>query len=179
MEKEMTLLPLNINTYALTPKEEAICARVGYERQLPMLGQPERNRNYSEGDIWEVWQHSVCAGAELAFARMIGLKDFEPHVNKFKSMEDVPGYEVRYSFGNYKLRLSDWDDKDAVYVLLVNGLRTRTRRSADNGWLGVPYKAVCWATGHEIVERGDRLGNSWTVHSSKANRIETLMGETY
>jgi hypothetical protein len=83
--------------YQLTPHEEAIAARVGWERQLPMLGQPERNRNYSEGDIWEAWQHMVCAASELAAARMMGLKDFEPHVNTFKNVLDIPGYEIEGS----------------------------------------------------------------------------------
>jgi len=169
----MKLIP-QFFSHALTPAEEAICAKIGYERQLPMMGQPERNRNYSEGDVWEVWQHSVCAGAELAFARMLGLQDFVPHVNRFKSMEDVPGYEVRYSFGNQKLRLSDWDDKDATYVLLIDGLSHKTRRQASDGWLGKPYRAICWATGHHIMEHGERFGNSWSIPSTKAFPMKEL-----
>jgi hypothetical protein len=43
-------------TYALTIEEEAICAEVGWQRQLPYLGQPEKNMNYSEGDVWESMQ---------------------------------------------------------------------------------------------------------------------------
>ena len=84
--------------YALTVEEEAMAAKVGWLRQEPMLGKPERNRNYSEGDIWEAWQHMVTVGSEIACARMLGHWDFVPHVNVFKSRQDIPGYEVRYSF---------------------------------------------------------------------------------
>ena len=38
-------------SYALTVEEEAICAQVGWDRQLPYLGQPEKNMNYSEGNF--------------------------------------------------------------------------------------------------------------------------------
>jgi hypothetical protein len=57
------------NKYALTVEEEAICVEVGYQRQKPYFGDPTKNINYSEGDLWETWQHVVCAGSELAFAR--------------------------------------------------------------------------------------------------------------
>lgn len=170
----MTFLKPQFFRYALTPEEEALCARIGYERQEPMFAQPERNRNYYEGEIWEMWQHAVCAGAELAFARMLGLNDFEPHVNKFKSVKDVSGYEIRYSFGNNMMRLSDWDNQDDIYVLIVNGLRHKTRRNKEDGWLGMPYQALCWAYGYEIAERGQRMDNSWRLHSSRANKMETL-----
>jgi len=171
----MTILIPNVFEYALTPQEEALVARIGYERQEPMFAQPERNRNYYEGEVWEMWQHAVCAGAELAFARMCGMTDFVPHVNKFKMVKDVGGWEVRYSFGNSMLRISDWDDRDASYVLLMDGLRHRTRRNPENGWVGVNYRAVCWANGHDIIERGERLGNSWRVHKNKANRMTDLL----
>lgn len=77
--------------YSLTPQEEATCVEVGYQRQKPYFGDPTRNINYSEGDLWEMWQHIVCAGSELAFARMMGNKDFIPHYNKWKSELDLPG----------------------------------------------------------------------------------------
>lgn len=172
--KNITRVIPKFFSYSLTPEEEGICAKVGYLRQLPMLGQPERNRNYSEGDIWEVWQHSICAGAELAFAKMLGIEDFVPHVNKFKTAEDVPGYEVRYSFGNQKLRFSEWDNKDAIYVLLVEGISRKTRRLAANGWLGSPYRAICWADGHHIMNHGQKLGNSWTIGRMEAFAMEQL-----
>ncbi len=170
----MTTIIPTFFEYALTPEEEATVARIGYERQLPMFAQPERNRNYYEGEVWEMWQHSVCAGAELAFARMCGMSDFVPHVNKFKTVKDVSGWEVRYSFGNNMLRLSDWDDQDAVYVLLVDGLRHKTRRNPENGWVGVNYRAVCWAHGYEIAERGERMEKSWRLHKNKANKVSDL-----
>ena len=49
-------------TYQLTLEEEKLCAEIGWERQKPMLGQPERNINYSEGDVWETLQHMICVG---------------------------------------------------------------------------------------------------------------------
>ena len=141
--------------YGLTPEEEAICAKVGYERQLPYMGKPEMNRNYSEGDVWEMWQHAVAAGSELAFARMIGFNDFVPHVNKWRLEEDVPGFEIRYSFSRQnmrnleRLRMHELDDDNKKYILLVDGLSIKTRRTAENGWVGAPYRAQGWAYGHE------------------------------
>jgi len=164
----------NFYSYSLTPEEEAICAKVGYERQLPMMGKPEKNRNYSEGDVYETWQHAVCAGSELAFARMCGLQDFVPHVNKFKSESDVAGYEIRYTFGAQGIRLSTWDDKEVIYVLLVDGLRVKTRRNAQDNWLGFPYRAVCWAQGQQIIDDGQEKNGYWFLPKSKANKMETL-----
>jgi hypothetical protein len=147
--------------YALTANEEAMCAKIGFERQLPYLGQPEKNRNYSEGDVWESIQHMICVGSELAFARMMGLTDFVPHVNKWKTELDIPGFgEVRYafprSFPEYDndirgLRMTQIDDLDLRYVLLVNGLGRKTRREAPD-WKGSPYLAVGWAYGHECIK---------------------------
>ena len=161
-------------SYALTPQEEALCARIGYERQAPMFAQPERNRNYYEGEVWEMWQHAVCAGAELAFARMLGLNDFVPHVNKFKTEKDVDCYEVRYTFGSGILRLSDWDSKDDIYVLLADGMRHKVRRTKEQGWKGTPYRAVCWADGHHIAQHGKRIGKGWRLPVAKAFPMEEL-----
>jgi len=146
--------------YRLTPNEEAIAARVGWERQLPMLGQPERNRNYSEGDIWEAWQHMICAASELAAARMFGHTDFEPHVNTFKSKLDIPGYEVRYSFTNkvpgypkWSLRFkSGVDDPNEIYILIVGGPEEKNRRSASEGYLAPAFRAVGWMYGKDCVD---------------------------
>lgn len=156
------------HSYALTPEEEATCARIGFQRQEPMFAQPHRNRNYYEGEVWEMWQHAVCAGSELAFARMLGMPDFVPHVNKFKTEKDVGGYEVRYTFGNGMLRLSDWDDINAIYVLLADGLRHRVRRTNHEEWRGTPYRLVCWADGHHIAEQGERYKNGWRIPQGDA-----------
>jgi hypothetical protein len=147
-------------SYRLTPKEEAIAAQVGWERQLPMLGQPERNRNYSEGDIWEAWQHMLCAASELAAARMFGYNDFEPHVNTFKSKLDIPGYEVRYSFTSKVPEYPKWslrfksgvDDPNEIYILIVGGPEEKTRRSAADGYLAPAFRAVGWMYGKDCVD---------------------------
>lgn len=147
-------------TYQLTPMEEAIAARVGYERQLPMMGQPERNRNYSEGDIWETWQHMICAASELAAARMMGMDEFEPHVNTFKNKLDIPGYEIRYSFTKnipgypkYSLRFKEGvDDPNEIYILIVGGPEEKTRRSAADGYKAPAFRAVGWAYGRDCVD---------------------------
>jgi len=146
--------------YQLTPMEEAIAARVGFERQLPMMGQPERNRNYSEGDIWETWQHMICAASELAAARMMGMEDFEPHVNTFKNKLDIPGYEIRYSFTKnipgypkYSLRFKEGvDDPNEIYILIVGGPEEKTRRSPADGYKAPAFRAVGWAYGRDCVD---------------------------
>ena len=147
-------------TYSLTPQEEATAARVGWERQLPMLGQPERNRNYSEGDIWETWQHMICAASELAAARMMGMDDFEPHANTFKEVLDIPGYEIRYSFTKTQPNSPKWslrfkkgvDDLDEIYILIVGGPEAKVRRSPGEGYVTPPFRAIGWMYGHEMCQ---------------------------
>lgn len=146
-------------SYSLTVEEEAMITTAGYERQLPMMAQPERNRNYSEGDLWETWQHQICAGSELAAARMLGMENFEPHVNTFKTRLDIPGYEVRYSFTKtipgypkWSLRFnSAVDDPDEIYILIVGGLEEKTRRTKADGWKGPAYRAIGWMYGRDCV----------------------------
>jgi hypothetical protein len=171
--------------YSLTAQEEALAARVGWERQLPMLGQPERNRNYSEGDIWEAWQHMICAASEIAAARMMGMDDFEPHANTFKNVLDIPGYEIRYSFTKefadgpkYSLRFKEGvDDPAQVYILIVGGPEQKTRRDASNGYATPPFRAIGWMFGHEMVEEQFRApygkGN-FSVSAGNLHEMDTL-----
>ena len=171
-------------TYALTIEEEAICAEVGWQRQLPYLGQPEKNMNYSEGDVWESLQHMVCAGSELAFARMMGLKEFVPHVNKWKTELDIPGFgEVRYAFPpNFPqyseevrgLRMTIHDDEDLKYVLLAGGLGKKTRRTAPD-FKGAPYIALGWMYGHEVKRDEWKFNQkTWYAPRSALRSIEEL-----
>lgn len=168
-------------SYALTVEEEAICAKVGWLRQEPMLGQPERNVNYSEGDVWEALQHMICAGSELAFARMMGNTDFQPHVNTFKSVLDIPGYgEVRYAFPQgfphgsgvpRGLRITTQDNPDDKYALLVGGLAKRTRRTPPD-WLGEPYVAVGWLYGKEAMRDEWRFNErTWYAPISELRKM--------
>lgn len=169
--------------YALTVEEEALVARVGWERQLKFLGQPERNRNYSEGDVWESLQHMICAGSELAFARMLGKTDFVPSVNTFKSELDIPGFgEVRYAFPpNFPeysneirgLRYTQNDDDSLIYVLTAGGLGRKTRRTAPE-WRGAPYLAVGWMYGHECKQDAWQAFNGWYVHRDNLRSMDTL-----
>ena len=166
-------------SYALTVEEEAMACRVGFERQLPMLGQPERNRNYSEGDVYEAWQHMVTVGSEIACARMLGHWDFVPHVNAFKSRQDIPGYEVRFAFSSrYGQRLrynSAADNKEEIYILTVQGLEIKTRRSPETEWRGTPYQAVGWMYGYEAEQEQYRYkGNSYYVPARELYPMEVL-----
>jgi hypothetical protein len=170
-------------TYRLTPKEEALAARVGWERQLPMLGQPERNRNYSEGDIWETWQHMICAASEIAAARMMGLDDYEPEANTFKNKLDIPGYEVRYSFTKtnpngpkYALRFnSSVDSKDEVYILIVGGPEDKVRRDASDGYKTPAFRAIGWLRGAECVAPEYLIkGNSYMVPAGQLHEMSNL-----
>jgi hypothetical protein len=139
-------------SYSLTPSDEATSARVGYLRQEPMLGQPHRNTNYSEGDLYEVWQHGLCAASELALARMLGLYDFVPSIDTYKTELDIPGYcEVRYKPGpDPKLRICKNDKLDQVYVLMSAGINTRTRRIAPD-YLSPPFVALGWLYGSDAL----------------------------
>jgi hypothetical protein len=141
--------------YSLSVPEEALAARLGFARQEPMLAQPFRNRNYSEGDIWESWQHMIAVGSEIALARMIGLSNFVPDVNTFRSREDIPGHEVRYSFQSQsgpKLRFTvGLDNPEKKYVLMMGGPEIKTRRTPINGWRGNPYQAVGWMYGRDCI----------------------------
>jgi hypothetical protein len=139
--------------------EEGECARIGYERQKPYLGNPTHNVNYAEGDVWEMWQHSVAAGSELAFARMMGLTDFTPHVNKWKTEEDVPPFEIRYFFTIGKkegveptLRFTERDNPDNAYVLLVGGLEKKAQRMPSKEYASPPYIAIGWIWGRDCMK---------------------------
>ena len=170
-------------TYRLTPQEEAIAARVGWERQLPMLGQPERNRNYSEGDIWETWQHMICAASEIAAARMMGMDDYEPEANTFKNKLDIPGYEVRYSFSKrdpdgprYALRFnSKVDSPDEIYILIVGGPEQKTRRDPAEGYKTPAFRAIGWMRGSECVSDKYLVkGNSYMVPAGALHEMQDL-----
>ena len=170
--------------YALSPTEEGLAARIGYERQAPMFGQPERNRNYSEGDIWEMWQHAIAAGAEIAAARMLGHTDFEPHVNTFKSRKDIPGYEIRYCFTSkwepkWGMRFrSDVDGHREIYILITGGPEKKTRRNEENNYAGEPYKAVGWMYGAECVREEYKIkGNSYRVPFTDLHSMSELPSE--
>jgi hypothetical protein len=169
--------------YKLTPAEEALAARVGWERQLPMLGQPERNRNYSEGDIWETWQHMICAASEIAAARIMGMQDYEPEANTFKNKLDIPGYEVRYSFTSrdpnapkYGLRFNAAvDSLDEIYILIVGGPEQKTRREASDGYRTPAFRAIGWFRGSECVSPEYLVkGNSYRVPAGSLHDMAEL-----
>ena len=148
-------------SYSLTTYDEAIAAQTGYLRQKPMLGQPWRNTNYAEGDLYEMWQHGLAAGAEIALARMIGLRDFVPSVNVYKDELDIPGYcEVRYTQNNEpKLRLTKSDNLEHIYVLMSEGIKNRTRRLAPD-YVGPPYKALGWSYGTDCLKKEFRYNQN-------------------
>lgn len=144
-------------TYEATPINEAVATAVGFLRQAPYLGQPERNRNYSEGDIWEAWQHEITTLAEIAFAAMLGNTNFIPSYGTHKQEPDVGQWEVRYGFsdsdGNIKgLRFSEGvDNPDSPYVLIAGGPERKMRRSASNNYATPPFTALGWMWGHECI----------------------------
>lgn len=148
-------------TYSLSYYEESVAAKIGFERQAPLMNMPDWNRNYAEGDIWETWQHMIAAASEIAAARMLGDAEFVPHVNTFHTVEDIPGkYEIRYSFTHkgdgpkYSLRYrSDLDDPNLIYILMVGGPEEKTRRTAENNYAAPPFRAIGWAYGHECHQQ--------------------------
>jgi hypothetical protein len=179
--KGLRVMTSNQWAYSLTPAEEGVVARIGYERQAVFFGRPEANRNYSEGDVWELWQHAVAAGAELAAARMFGLTDFVPSVNTYKTELDIPNYEIRYCFtpsGNkpHTLRYrSDIDNPEANYILLIGGLEAKVRRTAENGYKSPPYYAVGWVRGENVKHIGRQLSaNYYRVESQELNPMAAL-----
>lgn len=143
--------------YSLTHAEEWLCCEVGFERQKPFGGKPEKNRNYSEGDRFELFQHIQCAEAELAAARLLGYLDFSPHYNTFKDVLDIPGFEVRYSrtvdkSRDHSLRYAKVDNStlNTPYILMVGGPEVRSKRDASDGYPVEPYKAVGWIYSDQI-----------------------------
>jgi hypothetical protein len=163
-------------TYALSATEEATAVEVGYQRQKPYFGDPTKNVNYSEGDLWEMWQHVVCAGSELAFARMVGKNNFVPHFNKWKTELDIPGLgEVRYSFPPIRgLRYTTRDDDNLIYILTTGGLCNKERRTAPD-WKGPEYVAVGWMYGRDCKKDEWKYNDkTWYVPLEYLNRMETL-----
>ena len=143
----------------LTPREEALAMSIGFARQYPFFGNPEANRRFDEGAIWEAHQHAVTAGAEIAWSKMFlgTYENFIPSVNTFKQEPDVGDWEVRYKFtrGNSvtpTLRLSSKIDNDrAPYVLLVGGPETKIQRKKDNGYQTPPYEALGWCYPYQVM----------------------------
>jgi len=164
-------------SYSLTPHDEATATRVGYLRQEPMLGQPHRNTNYSEGDLYEAWQHGLTAGSEIALARMLGFESFVPSFNTFKDELDIPGVcEVRYSQTQRGLRFTDRDYPEAIYVLMSEGINQRTRRDGPN-WLSPPYKALGWIMGIDCLYNEWQFNNdTWYVPINSLNPMDKLIG---
>jgi hypothetical protein len=163
-------------SYSLTPTEEATVVEVGYQRQKVYFGDPTKNINYSEGDLWELWQHAVCAGSELAFARMVGKNDFVPHYNKWKSELDIPGFgEIRYSFPPVKgMRYSTRDSDELIYVLMSDGLCHKTRRVAPD-WVGPQYNAIGWMLGAMCKKDEWRYNDkTWYVPIENLYPMESL-----
>jgi hypothetical protein len=170
--------------YSLTVKEEALVAQVGWARQARFLAQPEANVNYSEGDVWEAFQHMICAGSELAFARMMGIEDFVPSEGTFKTELDIPGFgEIRYAFppdfptysdGVRGLRITKRDKDDLVYVLIAGGLGRKTKRTAPE-WKGAPYIALGWMYGADAKKEQWKFNDStWYVPRTELKDMKEL-----
>jgi hypothetical protein len=162
--------------YALSYYEEATCAHMGYMRQRRFFGKPDKNINYCEGDIQEMWQHAICAGAELAFARMIGLLNFVPSVDTFKTQFDIQGIaEVRYTFNEHLgMRFTDKDFKQVRYVLMADGLRHKSKRVSPL-YLGTPYRAIGWLWGTEVFALAhEKYPNSYYVERELLNPMESF-----
>lgn len=166
-------------SYRATPQEEGLCAEIGYERQKPYFGRPEMNRNYSMGDLHELGQHGLTALSELAFARMIGMNDFVPTKNTYKSEPDVGVWEVRYTApeggARPAMRFSEGvDNLDSPYVLLVGGPDGKTRRTAEDGWLTPPFYALGWMWGRDCVNPDFEA-----VYSTNPNKRKFLVPQSY
>lgn len=170
--------------YFLSVEEEAVAARVGWARQLRFLARPEANVNYSEGDVWEAFQHMICVGSEIAFARMLGLSDFVPSENTYKSELDIPGFgEVRYAFPPQfpvftdqvrGLRMTSRDDEELIYVLLAGGLGRKTKRIAPE-WKGAPYTALGWMYGKEVKRPEWKYNDTtWYAPRSELHKMHEL-----
>jgi len=155
------------HTYTPTVLDEAVATAVGFLRQAPFLAQPERNRNYSEGDIWETWQHNIAALSEIAFAGMMGTPNFIPSVNTHKSEPDYKQWEVRYGFSQENglppthMRYSGTvDNNKLAYVFLVGGPEKKFKRSAMNNYEGIPFTALGWIWGFEAAVQEHYIGDN-------------------
>lgn len=163
--------------YSLTPQEEALCVEVGYQRQKPFFGDPTKNINYSEGDLWELWQHAVAAGSELAFARMMGNNNYLPEYNTFKSKLDIPGWgEIRYSFKSTpELRFTNRDNPEYKYALMIRGLAVKPKKQNPTEYKSEPYVAVGWLYGAECMLDEYRFNEkSWYVPQRFLRSMETI-----
>jgi len=148
----------------LTPEEESLAMSIGFARQFPYFGKPEANRRYDEGAIYETHQHAVCAGAEIAWAKMLGMEGFIPTHNVYKNEPDVGVWEVRYKFtggGSQKpyLRFSgSVDSYKSPYVLLTGGAEIKFKRSNQNGYISPPYTAHGWCNPKDVMIEAYEFG---------------------
>lgn len=171
--------------YCLNVMEEKLAAQVGWARQSKFLGQPQRNQSFSEGDVWETMQHMIAVGSEIALAKMLGMDDFVPHCDTFKSKSDLPGnLEVRYAFPigwpdkvnmQRGLRITTRDKDESLYILMSDGLCHKSRRIGPE-WLGNPYHARGWMTGREAKDNGENFDtNTRYVQAAKLRPMDTLV----
>jgi len=143
--------------YTTSVQNEAVALCVGFLRQAAYLGRPEMNRNYSEGDIWETWQHAITALSEIAWAGLYQRdENFIPSYNTHKSEPDVGVWEVRYAFpkdGQIPgMRFSEGvDNPESPYVLLSGGPVDKMRRSNKDGFTPPPFEVHGWMWGHECM----------------------------
>jgi hypothetical protein len=174
-------------SYRLTLADETTCVEIGFERAKPYFGNPQANRNYSEGDTWELHQHIVAVGSELAFARMIGLNDFVPHFNKWRTEQDVPGTEIKYCWTNTNPNYPDWslrhhelDNPEHVYVLMSQGLEKKAQRMPSQEWRSPAYVALGWMYGHEArvsqYEQSASRYRTWRVPFQELRPMSQLDG---
>jgi hypothetical protein len=114
----------------------------------------------------------------------LGLDDFEPHANTFKSVLDIPGYEIRYSFtreygeAKYSLRFKEGvDDPEQIYILIVGGPEQKTRRSPEEGYVTPPFRAIGWMLGKDMIKEkylAPYGKNNYSVTPMDLNEMATL-----
>jgi hypothetical protein len=145
-------------THEPTIADEARASAVGYLRNERYMLAPEANRSYSEGAIWEEWQHKIGALAEISFAAMMGIENFLPSYNTHKGEPDVGDWEVRYGFSQdnglpptHMRFVGSVDTLTSPYVLILGGSEKRFKRSAANDYKAPAMTAVGWTWGNEVA----------------------------
>ncbi len=151
----------------------------------------ERKGHFLIGE-WKKPNENMATGQQLllkAFAQVpkftvlviIGNTDNEQteveEYDKSEFLSEKISEELeKYFQNNPEEEVVSWDDENATYILIGDGLNVKTRRNEYNNWASEPYRALGWATGKEIKERGvfDTKYNYWMLPLDNTNKMGQL-----
>ena len=156
----------------LTRADEILCAQVGLERveYSKVRGYEHSYITPNNGNYFkDVLISSESAAAEMAVARSLGIMDFKPTANTFKSMADVAeNIEVKWTSWTDGHLIVTPKDRDTDIAVLVVGDCPK-------------FKVIGWIP--MVIAKKPRFKHSkmdaWWISQINLQPIETLKRSNY